>query len=897
MIHPTFRSVRRALFLICVLSVAGSAASAPPPSQTDAHGVLRATLSNGLRVVIVRNRLAPVVATAVNYLVGSDESPKGFPGTAHAQEHMMFRGSPGLTTDQLAAIGAVMGGNFNANTRESVTQYLFTVPADDLDVALHVEATRMAGANDLDKDWNDERGAIEQEVASDLSNPFYVMYEKLRTIMFKGTPYEHDALGTRPSFDKTPASMLKGLYDKWYAPNNAILVIVGDVDPDKTLVGVKNLFGAIPAKKLPPRPAFKFTPLKPTSINLDTDRPSATEVIAFRTGGLDSADFPALEVLGDVLSSHRFDLYGMVPEGKALDAEFDLDPLPRSGLAYAAVSFPADGDPKAVEAEMRKILANVAKKGVPAELVDAAKLSETRETEFQKNSIADLASTWSDAIALYGLRSPEDDLVRIKKVTVADVNRVARKYLDLAHAVTVTLVPRASGQPVASGGGYGGQESIALGEAKPTPLPDWANTALARLEVPKSTVSPTVSVLPNGLTLIVQPEDVSDSVTVYGHVRNRAETEEPVGKEGVNYALSRLFSYGTTTLDRIAFQSALDEIGANEDAGTDFYVQVLSDHFDTGVKLLADNELHPALPQQAMDVIRPQLAAVVATRNKSPGYLAQKSLRGQLYPKGDPVLREATPESLNSLTLDDVRAYHHAVLRPDMTSIIVIGNITPEAARATIEKYFGGWVADGAKPDVDLPDAPPNAAGTAAVPDASRVQDSVSVAQNLGVKRSDPDYYALEMGSAVLGGGFYSTRLSVELRKKAGLVYSVGSDLTVGRTRGVYAVQYACDPQNVTKAANIVVRELKDMQAAPVSDEELNRAKALKLRQIPLGASSVNDIARLLATYWDLKLPLDESTQAAQHYVAMTPADVQKAFVKWIRPDSLVRITQGPPPQ
>jgi len=131
-------------------------------------GVLRATLPNGLRVVIVRNTLAPVVSTAVNYLVGGDETPKGFPGTAHAQEHMMFRGSPGLTADQLANIGSVMGGNFNANTRESVTQYLFTVPSEDLDIALHIEAIRMQDSLDTKEDWDKERGAIEQEVAQDL---------------------------------------------------------------------------------------------------------------------------------------------------------------------------------------------------------------------------------------------------------------------------------------------------------------------------------------------------------------------------------------------------------------------------------------------------------------------------------------------------------------------------------------------------------------------------------------------------------------------------------------------------------------------------------------------------------------------------------------------------------
>ncbi|MBV8803973.1 MAG: insulinase family protein, partial [Sinobacteraceae bacterium] len=207
--------------------------------ETNDESIMRATLPNGLRVIVVRNALAPVVATSVNYLTGSVETPPGFPGTAHAQEHMMFRGSPGLTADQLADIGSVMGGNFNANTRESLTQYLFTVPAEDLDVALHVEAVRMQGVLDSAADWKQERGAIEQEVAQDLSNPSYILYSKVRAAMFAGTPYAQDALGTRPSFDKTTAAMLKKFHDTWYAPNNAILVVVGDVDPRATLTEIK----------------------------------------------------------------------------------------------------------------------------------------------------------------------------------------------------------------------------------------------------------------------------------------------------------------------------------------------------------------------------------------------------------------------------------------------------------------------------------------------------------------------------------------------------------------------------------------------------------------------------------------------------------------------------------
>ena len=863
----------------------------------DEPGVLRATLPNGLRVILVRNTLAPVVATSVNYLVGSNDVPDGFPGTAHALEHMMFRGSPGLTADQLANIGSVMGGNFNANTRENLTQYLFTVPSEDIDVALHIEAIRMQGLLADQKDWDQERGAIEQEVAQDLSSPDYIMFQKLREVMFAGTPYEHDALGTRPSFEKTTAADLKAFYEKWYTPNNAILVVVGDLDPQATLAQVRTLFGGIARKPLAAHPAINPKPLAAVApITVPTDSANAASVLAMRMPGLDSPDFPALEVLSDVLNSERGDLYALVPEGKALGTGFSLDPLPKVGMGYASISFPADADAKTAETELRTTLRKILRDGVPPELVESAKIQEERQAEFQKNSIAGLASVWAEAVAVYNLRSPDEDLERIKKVTVADVNRVARQYLDLDHAVVAMLVPRGSGRPVASSG-FGGQESIALGEAQPTKLPDWAESALNRLNVPASGVHPTVSTLPNGLTLIVQPEDVSDTVTVYGHIKMRSELVVPAGKEGLSQVLGELFDYGSESLDRIAFQEALDEIGADESAGPDFTVQVLTRDLDRGVALLADNELHPALPQQAMEVIKGQVARVVAAQLKSPGYLMQRSLREALFPKGDPSLRDATPESVRSLTLDDIKAYHRKSYRPDLATIVVVGRITPERARAVIEKYFGDWKAEGPKPPTDLPPVPPNMPNVVAVPDESRVQNSVVLAETIGLTRSNPDYYALDLGNAVLGGSFYSTRLSIDLRKNAGLVYSVGSDVNAGKTRGNYFVQYACDPQNVSKASTIIVQELKRMQDTPVGADELQRVKALMLRQIPLGEASIGRIARGLAGRWDLDLPLDEPTKAAERYIALGPAEIQAAFKKWIRPDDLVRVTQGPAPQ
>jgi zinc protease len=874
-----------------------TAQAATPAGKAElGETVVRATLKNGMRVVIVPDNLAPVATTVVNYLVGSDEAPQGFPGTAHALEHMMFRGSPNLSADQLAKIAAAMGGNFNADTQQTVTQYFFTVPAEDTDVALHIEAERMKGILGTDEVWGKERGAIEQEVASDMSNPQYVFYTKLLTAMFAGTPYEHDALGTRPSFDKTTGANLAQFYNTWYAPNNAVMVIAGDVDPQKTLAQVKADFEDIPQKKIPERPTVKLGPVSPQTLNMDTDLPYGMAIVSYRVPGTDSQDFAAMDILGDVLSSQRGSLYALVPAGKALDAGFEYSPLPKSGVAYAAAIFPQGGDGKALVEQVRQVIADDLKNGVPADLVEASKRREVASDEFQKNSISGLAMEWSGALAVEGRQSPEDDIRAIQKVTVADVNRVARQYLTSNGTIAAILTPQPSGAPVSSKS-FGGAEALAGNPNGAVALPEWAQNAVTRMTIPDLTIKPMVSTLANGIKLIVQPETISKSITVVGQIKNRAELETPPGQDGVNNLLSQLFPYGTKTMDRIAFQKALDDIAANESAGTDFSLSVLTADFDRGVQLLAENELHPALPDEAFQIVQQQTAQEVAGELQSPDYLTQRAFEQGLFPQNDPVLRQATPQTISSVKLPDVNAYYQKVFRPDLTTIVVIGDVTPENAKTVIEKYFGEWKASGLPPETDLPVVANNAPGVTAVPDKSRVQVNAQLGETLKMNRFNPDYYALELGNHVLGGGFYATRLYQDLRENAGLVYFVDSSFTMGRTRGYYSVNYACDPENVSKARAVIVRDLKAMQTTPVDDNELRQAKAMLLRQIPLAESSEDSIAGGLVSRSVTGLPLDEPVVAAHHYLDLTAPQVQAAFAKWLRPDDLMQVTEGPNPE
>ena len=244
-----------------------------------------------------------------------------------------------------------------------------------------------------------------------------------------------------------------------------------------------------------------------------------------------------------------------------------------------------------------------------------------------------------------------------------------------------------------------------------------------------------------------------------------------------------------------------------------------------------------------------------------------------------------------------MKDYYQRVFRPDLTTIVVIGKVVPGEVRALIGKYFGSWKTVGPKPETVLPAVPPNEPSRTEVPDRSRVQDVVILAETLGLTRSDPDYYALELGNHVLGGAFYATRLYHDLREEAGLVYYVSSIFDIGQKRSLYLVRYACDPGKVSLARAIIERDLKEMQKELTTPKELRQAKALLLREIPLSESSFDNIAQGLIYRATHDLPLDEPTLAAHHYVRLTAEQVRAAFATWLRPEDLVQVTQGPPSQ
>ncbi len=865
-----------------------------PVAATAQTSVTRATLSNGLRVIVVRDTLAPVVTTMINYKVGSDE--QWIDGLAHATEHMMFRGSKTMSGSLFNDVMSVTGGAFDADTQSTVTQYFFTVPSQYLDIALRLERSRATGLLMAPDQWAQERGAITQEVTQDNSNAFYRLFVKMQDRLIGGTPYDKNTLGTVGGFakDVTSSQLLK-FWRTWYHPNNAIYIIAGDVDPASTIARVRTLFGGIPAAKLPVRAPVRLQPLHSAVYHDASDQPFTGVLLGYRYPGYDSADYASGQILSDVMSSQRSDFGAMPFTGKALGTEFFVQSFPQTGVAIALAAVPVSTRPETADSEMRTIIDGYRRNGVPADLVEAAKLREISQLEFNANSIQGLADEWSDAVAVQGLSSPDDMIARFQKVTAADVDRVLRTYLNNSKVVAAYAVPKNSGA-MSSGGGQLAQENNSIPPSSHEPLPSWAQAVLDNLHVPQQTIAPVDMTLSNGMRLIVQTEHITHTVVVSGRIDNDPKLQEPSGQEGVSDVASALLPFGTTDYDRVAFQRELDKIAATTSAGTEFGLSVLSSNFDRGVQLLSDEELHPAFDSNAFAIVKQESVGALTGEVTSPDHLAEVALNKALYPLGDPEQRFATPQTAGTLTLDDVKSYYHDAYRPDLTTIVVIGDTTPDQAKALFEKYFGGWTATGPKPNIIPSPVPSNAPSQIAVPATGRVQSTVQLVETMGVLRTDPDWAPLQVANTVLTGGFYSSLLYHDLREVHGYVYYVQSSLNAAKVRATFSVQYACDPQNIVPAQGQVTAVLKQLQQQPIETDRIVRSKALLMGRVPLREASYEGVARELLTYSLDGLPLNQGIVEARAELSATAALVQGAIAKYVRPDAFVRVVTGPPP-
>jgi zinc protease len=872
-------------------SAKSSAPSAAPIAQVR-------TLANGMRVVVLEDHAAPVVHVHTFYRFGALDETQGKTGLAHALEHMMFRGTRALSSAGLDDMNARLGADLNAQTQNEQTHYYFVVPSDRADALIHVEADRMRNLKLDPKDWAVEKGAVLQEYAQDYSNPIFQLLFGTAEKVYPGSRLGATALGAKADIEKATVADLRRYYDAWYHPNNATLVVTGDVGAAETFASAKKWFGPIPAAKLPARKQYVPKPANGATLAIKAEFPFTIVDEAFAAPGT----APATEhdqIRNDIALAAMTNPRG--PYRAALvDTGLTLGIIPapledrRASIVHALLIVAPGHTADEVRAAFEKTTAELLAKGLDPEFVAAAKRSAIAQLTYARDSIVGLGNGIGEGYVFPGDTDPARFAALIDAVTPNEVNAVARTVYAKAAVVT-TLEPTTTDptkfKPPSN---LSSSVSDSFGERVPNgPVmqPAWLKTALAKPLDLHSAVNPVVTTLPNGLKLLVQRVPSNPTVFVRGVVRT-APTYDPAGKEGLGTITSGLMNWGSAKYDYGAQRKLADDRAAQLSFGTTFSAHGRAEDVTTLLDALADDVRHPLFPTDKLALGKLQATAVASRRALDPTYRTERAFLEALYPAGDPVLREDTAASVASITLDDVKAYHAKYVRPDTTTLVVVVDIDPATIAREVTARFGDWTADGAKPDPHLAPIP--------LP-APKKQNVETPAQDVSVQlgapalaRTSPDYDAFLLANEILGGGSFDARLFREVRVKRGLVYGAYSALNAGRDRGSLTITFRAVPSKVEAADAVVRAELKRMQAERVSADELARAKTRIIATTIDAEQATGTIAADLMRIGQDDLPTSYFATLTQRYAKITPADIQRVSKLYFHPDNMVEIRTGP---
>jgi len=893
------RRIVTALFALALLCLPLNLAPARAAQSVDAPAPQARTLANGLKVVVIEDHAAPVAQVHMWYRFGALDETPGKTGLAHALEHMMFRGTHDLSSAGLDDMTARLGAEVNAQTENEMTHFFFVVPSDRVETIVHLEADRMRGLKLDPADWNLERGAVLEEYAQKHSNPVSAFIYDVNQRVYPNSRLGETSLGAKADIEKATVADLRRYYDEWYHPNNATLTVAGDVKAADVFAEAERWFGKIPSAPLPARRTYALKPAVGTTYTTRSDFPYTIVDEAYAAPG-NAKPYEHDQVRNDVALGAMFNPRGpfrtLVERGLVLD--YNPTPLEdrRASVVHVMLIVAPGHTPGEVRSSYEKIMASLLAKGLDPDLFAASKRSELASMTYARDSIVGIGDAVGANMVFPGDTDPSEFDALYGAITRDEATAVARRVYARASVVATLQPTQFDPEKAKPPAGVSSSVSDNFGNRTsngPLVQPDWMKAALAKPLTLRSSVDPTVTTLPNGLRLLVQRVATNPTVFVDGLVRT-SPSFDPPGKEGLGEVTSALLDYGSAKYDYDAQRKLADDRAAELSFGTAFSAHGRASDFGVLLDALADDVRHPLLPADKFSLVKSQLAAYTGRRALQAGYAAQRLFDAALYPAGDPALRVATERSIGNVTLDDVKAYHAQYVRPDLTTLVVVGDVDPAAVRAAVQRAFGDWTANGPKPDPHLPPIPLPKPTTRIVTTAT--QDVTVQLGAPALARSSPDYDPLTLANAIYGAdGSLESRLFREVREQRGLVYSAASSLEANRDRGTFTVSFSAVPSKIDAAEELVRAELKRMQAEDVSAEELARAKTRVVATALNAEQATSAIAGDL-----LRIGLDDLAPTyyatlADRYASITAADVRRAAQTYFHPDNLVEVRIGPP--
>jgi len=882
----------------------------PRKPQIPVLKVEKYALFNGLTVLLHEDHKTPVVAVNVWYRVGSKDEKPGRTGFAHLFEHMMFQGSKNHDRDYFMPLEK-LGADLNGTTAEDRTMYYETVPSNALELALWLEADRMGFLPPAltQAKLDNQRDVVKNERRQTVDNVPYGQAEEvlLRVLYPVEHPYHHSVIGSMADLSAARLSDVTAFFRTHYVPNKAILCVAGDFQPVQVRQWIERYFA--PLARGP-----EVTPARPSVPSLSeskhirmTDAVSLPRAqLIWTTVPANHPDEPALDVLAAILGGLPKEnrLFRALVYDRQLAAQVDAShpTLLLSGTfeveLYARPGQKLDELVRIADAEIERLRRD----GPTASLVRKAQNERESALIMGLQSVTRKASVLNQSMGTLGdPLAYRTELEKVFAVTAADVTRVARQYLG-ARRIELDVLP---GEPAKR------PPEVTRDPAKQGPI---ASPPIAELKdrfdrsiMPELGATPRYvpprfqrRKLSNGLELrVIERHDLP--IVTFDLVVKSGETLTPKGKEGLGSIAASLVDEGTKTRDALQVAGELAEIGASLAAtgsleSTTVSLTTLTRHLDKALELYTDVLLNASFPDKELNRLKLQRLAQLKARADDAEQTADavfpRLVYGVDHPYGRPDL--GTPRSVQSITRDDAIAFYRRIMVPGNAVLVVVGDVRTDAVAASLETRLRTWAPGPVPQPPSLAMTPvPLDRRTIYLIDKRAAAQSVLTIGKIGASRRSPDFFALTLMNAILGGQFVS-RINMNLREEKG--YSYGAESSFSFLRGPGPFEAGGPVQTAVTKESLVelLKELTDITGSrPVTEAELAFAKQRIVQGFPSRFETTFGVAGQVAILVADELPDDEFDHYQSRIEAVARADVDRVARAYITPEKMAILVVG----
>jgi zinc protease len=888
------------------------------------------TLANGLRVVVHEDRKAPIVAVSVWYNVGSKDEPAGRTGFAHLFEHLMFNGSENAPGDYFAPLREIGATDFNGTTWFDRTNYFQTVPRNALERALYLESDRMGhllGAI-TQQNLTNQIGVVQNEKRQGDNEPFgMVEYAQLEGLFPAGHPYHHSTIGSMADLSAASIDTVRDWFRSKYGPNNAVLVLAGDINAAEARPLVERYFGDI-ARGPVNTPAAADIPALPARVDrVMRDRVANTRLYRnWTVPGLTAEDQVPLQVGAAVLgglASSRLDNILVRGEQSAVRVAAFVQAFQRVSMFEVQVDVKPGQDADAVSRRLDAIIADFVRTG-PTD--DEVRRAVMRALSGRVQGLEQVGGFGGKAVALAeGMLYADDPhfyrtrLEQLARVTPAQVRAAMQRWLgrpvlairvDPGEREAYDEAPGVTGARAAAGVNISspsqrpryysppqpGDQPLAPTSFDREPLPGVTGTT--NLDFPATERAR----LSNGIQVIYARRAVVP-VTRVAVEFNAGIAADPATRLGTQAMTLNMLEEGTTHLNSTQLAEAQERLGATIGTGasldrTTVSLTAMTPALGASLDLLADVIRNPAFDPGEVERIRQQQIAGIAAEMTQPQGLALRALPGIIYgtrhPYGKPFTGSGDARVVQSLTRDELIRFHQTWIRPDNATIYAVGDLPLAQLRPMLEQRFGSWRA----PAVPRGTKAFNAAIPTPRPrivliDRPQSPQSVIMAGQIIPAEGTQDLLNLTAANEALGGSFLS-RINMELRERRGWSYGARGGANLLEHQVPYIIQAPVQADRTGDSIAAAIEMVRGfLTTSGVTPEEMNRIILGNTRQLPgqfetspaiLGALRSNALYRRPDNYWET---------VADRYRGMNAATLDTTARRYINPDNFVWVVVG----